>query len=67
MKSLTPKKIAVIVGCLIAAFVVNWLLWLVIMGHPTDIAWAYQALNTICLATAFVVIADRFLKVEIFR
>ena len=67
MKNLTLKKTAIIVGCMIAAFVVNWLLWLLTMGHPDEIGFAYQFLTTLCLGVVLIVVADKFLKAEIFR
>lgn len=65
--SLTWKQFAVIVGSLVVAFVVNWLLWLAIMRHPGDIGLVFHVLTTLCLAGAFVHVGDHFFKAEIFK
>lgn len=67
MRKYNGKQIGLIVGSLVIAFVINWLLWLLFMKHPEEINAAYQALLTICLASAFVIVGDKFLKTEIFR
>lgn len=63
---LNGKQIAIILASLLLAFIINWLLWLLIMGHPTEIDVIFHALVTICLAAAFVVIGDSLTKAEIF-
>lgn len=67
MRKFNPKQIALIVGGLVVAFVINWILWTIFMKHPTEIDVAYQALLTICIGTALIVMADKFFKTEIFR
>lgn len=67
MRKFNGKQIGLIVGSLVIAFVINWLLWLLFMKHPEEIDAAYQALLTICLGTAFIVAGDKFFKTEIFR
>lgn len=66
MRKYSKKQIGLIVGSLVVAFVINWLLWLVIMNHPDEIGPAYQALLTLCLGTVFIIVGDKFLKTKIF-
>lgn len=61
------KQWALIAGCLAAAAVVNWLIWLLAMGKPSEISGFFHVLTTICLAAAFIVIADKFAKTEIYK
>ena len=67
MRKFNKKQIGLIVGSLVIAFVINWLLWLLFMKHPEEINAAYQALLTICLGAALIIVGDKFLKTEIFR
>ena len=67
MRKMNSKQFALIIGSLLVAAVLNWLIWLVIMQHPGDIALMYQILTTICLASALVVVGDKFLKTQIFK
>lgn len=67
MRKLNAKQIGLIVGSLVVAFIINWLIWLVLMKHPGEIAMAYQLLVTICLGSAFIVVGDRILKTQIFK
>ncbi|MEA3334605.1 MAG: hypothetical protein U9R25_01755 [Chloroflexota bacterium] len=60
------KQIAIIAGSLILGFLVNWILWWLIMGHPTEIGALLHVLVTICLGTAFLLIADSLTNTEIF-
>ncbi len=67
MRKYNGKQLGLIIGSLVIAFVVNWALWWLFMKHPEEINALYQALLTICLATAFIVVGDKFMKTEIFR
>ncbi len=67
MLKLNAKQWGLIVVCFAIAAVVNWLIWLVAMGKPSDIGAIYQILNTICLAIAFIVIGDRLAKTQIYK
>ena len=67
MRKFNKKQIGLIVGSLVIAFVINWLLWLLFMKHPEEINAAYQTLLTICLGAAIIIVGDKFLKTEIFR
>lgn len=64
---LNTKQILIIVGSLVIGFVINWLLWLVIMKHPGEIGAMYQVLVTVTIGAAFVHIGDSLLKADIFR
>lgn len=61
------KQWALIAGCLALGALVNWLIWLLAMGSPSEISGLYHVLTTICLAAAFIVIADRFAKTQIYK
>lgn len=67
MKNLNAKQIGLIVVSMVLAFIVNWLIWLVLMGHPSEIGLTYQLLVTICLGSAFIVVGDRLMKTQIFK
>lgn len=67
MRKFTGKQLAVIGVSLLVAAVLNWLLWLLLMGHPGEISFVFHLLTTVCLAAAFVHIGDRFTKAEIFK
>lgn len=67
MRNLNAKQIGLIVVSMVVAFIVNWLIWLLLMGHPDEIGLAYQLLVTICLGSAFIVIGDRLMKTQIFK
>ena len=64
---LNGKQIAIIVVSLIVAFIINWVLWWLIMRHPEEIQGAYHALVTICLGAALVLLGDSVTKAEIFK
>lgn len=61
------KQVGIILVSLVIALVLNWVLWLLIMGHPTDIGIVYHILVVVCLATVFVHAGDRLTNAEIFR
>lgn len=61
------KQWALIAGCLAAGAVVNWLIWLLAMGEPSEISGLFHVLTTIFLAAAFLVIADKFAKTQIYK
>jgi phosphate starvation-inducible membrane PsiE len=61
------KQWAVIAGSVAIAVVIDWLLWFIIMKHPSEIDLLFHALTILCLAAAFVHIGDRLLKTEIYR
>lgn len=67
MRKYNGKQIGLIIVSLVIAFVINWLLWMVFMGHPDEINAAYQALLTICLGTVFIIVGNKLFKTEIFR
>ena len=67
MRKYNIKQIGLIVGSLVIAFVINWILWTIFMKHPNEINIAYQALLTICIGSAFIVMGDKFLKTGIFH
>lgn len=67
MRKMNSKQFILIAGSLLVAAVLNWLIWFVIMRHPGDIALMYHMLTTICLASALVVIGDKFMKTQIFK
>lgn len=67
MRKLNSKQLAVIGVSLLVAAVLNWLLWLVLMRHPSEISVVFHVLTTICLAAAFVHIGDSITKAGIFR
>jgi len=64
---LNGKQIGIILVSLVLAFIVNWVLWLLIMKHPENISFMYQALVTICLGAAFVHVGDRLTNAGIFK
>jgi len=61
------KQIAFMVACFVVAFIINWLLWLVIMRHPENIGIVYQLLVTLCLGSAFIVVGDGVFKLGIYK
>lgn len=67
MKKYNAKQWGLIIGSLIVAFVIQFVMWLLIMGHPNEIGAMYQVLTTLCLGAAFVVIGDKFLKTRIYK
>ena len=67
MRKYNGKQIGLIIGSLVIAFVINWILWLIFMKHPDEINAAYQALLTICIGSAFFIVGDKVFKTEIFR
>ena len=50
MKKYNAKQWGLIIGSLIIAFVIQFVMWLLIMGHPDEISAMYQVLTTLCLA-----------------
>ena len=67
MKKYNAKQWGLIIGSLIIAFVIQLVMWQLIMGHPNEIDAMYQVITTICLAGAFVVVGDKFLKTQIYK
>lgn len=67
MLKLNAKQWLVIVACFAVAAVVNFLIWLIVMGKPGDISGLYHFGTTLCLGAAFLVIADRFAKTGIYK
>lgn len=61
------KQWALIAASFAIAAVLNWLIWLVSMGKPAQIAGLYHVLNIIVLAAAFIVIGDRVFKTQIYK
>lgn len=66
MRKYNGKQLGLMAACFVAAFVVNWGLWLLFMKHPEEINVVYQALLTLLLASVFIIVADRFAKTKIF-
>lgn len=64
---LNGKQWAVIGGSAAIAVVVNWLLWLIIMKHPSEINIVFHILTVVCLTAAFIHIGDSILKTKIYR
>ena len=50
MKKYNAKQWGLIIGSLIVAFVIQFVMWLLIMGHPDEIGAMYQVLTTLSLA-----------------
>lgn len=67
MKKWNAKQWGLIVGSLLVAFILQYLMWILIMGHPDEIDAMYQALTTVCLAGAFILIGDKFLKANLYK
>ncbi|HNS01205.1 MAG TPA: hypothetical protein PKM78_02355 [Anaerolineae bacterium] len=67
MLKLNAKQWVLIAVCFAVAAVVNYLIWLIAMGNPSEISAFYHVLNTLCLGSAFLVVADRFMKTQIYR
>lgn len=67
MRRFNAKQIGLILGCVIAAIIIDWVVWLLLMKHPTEIEAMYHILVVVCLTCAFVVVGDRFAKTAIFR
>jgi cytochrome bd-type quinol oxidase subunit 2 len=67
MKKWTAKQWVLVVGSLLVAFVIQYVLWLLIMGHPGEIDAMYHVLTTVCLAGAFVLFGDKFLKTNLYK
>ncbi|MER2598140.1 MAG: hypothetical protein ABTQ73_01300 [Caldilineales bacterium] len=61
------KQWLLVIGSFVVAIILNWLIWLISMGKPGDISGFYHILNTLCLASAFIVMGDRVAKTNIFR
>lgn len=66
VRRLNAKQISYIIGSLVVAFIINIIIWFLLMGHPDEIGWVYQFLVTICLGGIFVIFGDKFLKLQIF-
>jgi hypothetical protein len=67
MLKFNGKQWALIAVCFAIAIVLNWLIWYLAMGKPSQIGGVYHALTALSLACAFIVIGDRFAKTEIFK
>ncbi len=67
MLKLNGKQWLLIAACFAVAAVVNYFIWLIAMGNPGGISGFYHILNTLCLASAFLIIADRFAKTQIYK
>lgn len=67
MLKYTGKQWAVIVISFVAAAVVNWLIWFVVMSKPNQIGSVYHLLTIISLAAAFIVIGDKVAKAGIYK
>ncbi len=67
MLKLNAKQWVLIAVCFAVAAVVNYLIWLIAMGKPGEISAFYHVLNTLCLGSAFLIVADRFVKTQIYR
>lgn len=67
MLKLNAKQWLVIAGCFAVAAVINYLIWLIVMGNPGGISGLYHFGLTLCLGAAFLIIADRLAKTQIYR
>lgn len=67
MRKWTGKQWGLIIVSLIIAFVVQYVLWLLVMGHPGNIDAMYHILTTVCLAGAFVLIGDKLVKANLYK
>jgi len=67
MRKFNAKQLGLIAGCLIAAIIIDWVVWFLLMKHPTEIDAMYHILVVICLTAAFVVVGDKYAKTAIFR
>ncbi len=67
MLKLNAKQWVLIAVCFAVAAVVNYLIWLISMGNPGGINALYHVLNTLCLGAAFLIVADRFAKTQIYK
>ncbi|MFZ2489019.1 MAG: hypothetical protein WAZ19_12975 [Anaerolineae bacterium] len=67
MLNYNRKQWLLIVGSLVVAAVLNWLIWYISMGKPGNIDLFYHIVTTICLASAIIVFGDRFAKTQIFK
>jgi uncharacterized membrane protein len=67
MLKFTGKQWVLIAVCFAIAVVLNWLIWYLAMGNPSQIGAVYHVLTALCLACAFIVIGDRFAKTQIFK
>ena len=67
MLKFNRKQWILVIGCFVAAAILNWLIWFISMGKPGEISGLYHVLNTVCLAAALIAVGDRFAKTQIFR
>jgi cytochrome bd-type quinol oxidase subunit 2 len=67
MKKWNAKQWGLIVGSLLIAFILQYVMWILIMGHPDEIDAMYHVLTTVCLAGAFVLVGDKFLKANLYK
>jgi hypothetical protein len=67
MLKLNAKQWALIAACFAIAAVLNYFIWLIAMGEPSQISGLYHVLNTLCLACALIVIGDRVAKTNIYK
>lgn len=67
MLKFNSKQWMLVVASFFVALILNFLLWLVIMGKPGDISGLYHLLNTLCLTAVFIVIGDKLLKTHIYK
>lgn len=67
MLKYNAKQWALIAVCFAAAVVFNYFIWLIAMGKPSQIGGVYHLAAIISLASAFIVMGDRFAKTQIFK
>lgn len=67
MLKLNAKQWALIAACFAIAAVLNYLIWLIAMGKPSQISGLYHALTILSLACALIVIGDRVVKTNIYK
>jgi F0F1-type ATP synthase assembly protein I len=67
MTKLNAKQWLLIAACFAVAAVINFLIWLFVMGDSGGISGLYHFGLTLCLAATFLIVADRFAKTGIYK
>jgi hypothetical protein len=67
MLKLNAKQWALIAACFAIAAVLNYFIWLIAMGKPSQIGGLYHVLTTLSLASALIIVGDRVAKTNIYK
>jgi hypothetical protein len=67
MLKLNAKQWALIAACFAVAAVLNYFIWLIAMGKPSQISGLYHVLTILSLACALIVIGDKVAKTNIYK